>query len=370
MKSTNVLPLPTLARTQFGQQSGQRSSATPAADVAPATASSTATQPVDALTMRDALVAQQPRFGGDSFVVQPTVIPIQPYVRQGSDGKDRQDMVAPSAITMPTIIEGIGTDHPYAMDLISHAFANNIVSFYEGFNDDSAQGFNASMKYLKTKILQERVEDRDMTPEEARNLTPDDPKFDPAKDIVTIEINSPGGNITSLYSMIDIIDSMKKNGIIIKTVTEGLAASCGSMLAALGSPGYRTMTKNSYVMIHQPLGSPGYGQATDLNIHNNLIQDMKKKLTWMLYSTSTRSDISAVPEEDREALRVFVQSDANQDKTYAAFLKEVKGEEVDASELRGSKTYADFVDGMERDNWLNSQKSIEEWGLIDEIVET
>ena len=35
---------------------------------------------------------------------------------------------------------------------------------------------------------------------------------------------------------------------------------------------------------------------------------------------------------------------------------------------REKKTYGDFVDGMERDNWLNAEKSIEEWGLVDEVV--
>lgn len=110
-------------------------------------------------------------------------------------------------------------------------------------------------------------------------------------------INSPGGSIISLYSILDAMDRLKNtkiNGenIVVSTFCDGWAASAASVIFANGTPGYRYMSPRSYVMIHQPLGG-GHGQASELDIGNKLIQDMKQDLR-DFYVKTTKLDKETV----------------------------------------------------------------------------
>ncbi len=85
---------------------------------------------------------------------------------------------------------------------------------------------------------------------------------DPEKDIF-MYINSPGGSVTSGFSIYDTMNYIKPN---VSTVVMGQACSMGSFLLSGGSKGKRYALPNSVVMIHQPSG--GFrGQATDIEIH-------------------------------------------------------------------------------------------------------
>ncbi|HEX2396286.1 MAG TPA: ATP-dependent Clp protease proteolytic subunit [Bacteroidales bacterium] len=81
---------------------------------------------------------------------------------------------------------------------------------------------------------------------------------------ITFYINSPGGVITSGYS---ILDTMKLITSPVSTVCMGLAASMGSLLLSAGKRGDRYIFPLGEVLIHQP--SIGYlqGQASDIAIH-------------------------------------------------------------------------------------------------------
>jgi len=81
---------------------------------------------------------------------------------------------------------------------------------------------------------------------------------------ITFYINSPGGVITSGYS---ILDTMKLITSPVSTVCMGLAASMGSLLLSAGKKGERFIFPLGEVLIHQP--SIGYlqGQASDIAIH-------------------------------------------------------------------------------------------------------
>ena len=84
---------------------------------------------------------------------------------------------------------------------------------------------------------------------------------DPDRDIL-FYINSPGGSVTAGMS---IYDTMQYIRCDIATIVMGQAASMGSLLAAAGSPGKRSILPNARHMIHQPLGGAS-GQATDVEI--------------------------------------------------------------------------------------------------------
>ncbi len=81
---------------------------------------------------------------------------------------------------------------------------------------------------------------------------------------ITFYINSPGGVITSGYS---ILDTMKLITSPVSTVCMGLAASMGSLLLSAGEKGQRYIFPLGEVLIHQP--SMGYlqGKAADIAIH-------------------------------------------------------------------------------------------------------
>lgn len=86
---------------------------------------------------------------------------------------------------------------------------------------------------------------------------------DPGKPILFV-INSPGGAVDSGFA---IWDQIKMISSPVTTLVTGLAASMGSVLSLVAPKDRRFATKNSRIMIHQPLISGVIqGQATDLEI--------------------------------------------------------------------------------------------------------
>ncbi len=80
---------------------------------------------------------------------------------------------------------------------------------------------------------------------------------------ITFFINSPGGVVTSGYS---ILDTMSLISSPVSTVCMGLAASMGSILLSAGVKGKRFIYPKGEVMIHQPSIGYIYGNASDLEI--------------------------------------------------------------------------------------------------------
>ena len=85
-------------------------------------------------------------------------------------------------------------------------------------------------------------------------------------------INSPGGYVTSGFSIYDTILSIKSP---VSTICTGLAASMGSILLSAGKKGRRFIQPHARVMIHQPSGG-AQGQASDIEITANEIVKTKE----------------------------------------------------------------------------------------------
>lgn len=81
-------------------------------------------------------------------------------------------------------------------------------------------------------------------------------------DEIKFYINSPGGYVTSGFSMYDTIRSIKSP---VSTICTGLAASMGSILLSAGEKGKRFIQPHARVMIHQPSGG-ARGVASDIEI--------------------------------------------------------------------------------------------------------
>lgn len=100
---------------------------------------------------------------------------------------------------------------------------------------------------------------------------------DPEKDI-SFYINSPGGVITDGMAIYDTMQFIKCD---VSTICMGMAASMGSFLLAAGTKGKRFALPNAEIMIHQPSGG-AQGQATDINIAAQHINNMKARLNQIL----------------------------------------------------------------------------------------
>ena len=79
---------------------------------------------------------------------------------------------------------------------------------------------------------------------------------DTEKDI-SIYINSPGGEITSLFAIYDTMKYIKPD---VSTFCLGQAASAAAVLLAAGTKGKRFALPHARVLLHQPYGGVG-GQA-------------------------------------------------------------------------------------------------------------
>ncbi len=118
---------------------------------------------------------------------------------------------------------------------------------------------------------------------------------DPKKDIY-IYINSPGGVITSGFSILDTMNYIKPD---ISTIVVGQAASMAAVLLSAGTKGKRFILPHSRVMIHQPLGGM-QGQASDMEIH---MQEMirNKKALYNILAKNTGKTVKQIEKDsDRD----------------------------------------------------------------------
>jgi ATP-dependent Clp protease protease subunit len=96
---------------------------------------------------------------------------------------------------------------------------------------------------------------------------------DPDKDI-NLYINSPGGDITSLFAIYDTMEYIKP---AVSTIVMGQAASAAAVLLLAGEKGKRYALPHSRVLLHQPHGG-AQGQAVDIEIQAKEITRYRKLL--------------------------------------------------------------------------------------------
>ncbi len=115
-------------------------------------------------------------------------------------------------------------------------------------------------------------------------------KMDSNKPIIVF-VNSPGGEVTSGFSVFDTIRFIAPE---VKTVVTGLAASMGSLISLAAKKGNRQAFPNSKFLIHQPLISGVIqGPASDLEIHAKDIVKTREKIN-RIYSKETGKSFEVV----------------------------------------------------------------------------
>jgi ATP-dependent Clp protease protease subunit len=126
---------------------------------------------------------------------------------------------------------------------------------------------------------------------------------DPDKD-VNIYINSPGGDITSLFAVYDTMQYIKPD---VSTIVMGQAASAAAVLLAAGARGKRYALPHSRVLIHQPHGQAG-GQAVDIEIQAKEILRYRQLLDEILAEHTGQSLEKVKKDTDRDFIMTSEQA--------------------------------------------------------------
>ena len=169
---------------------------------------------------------------------------------------------------IPVVIEKTGRGER-SYDIYSRLLKDRIVMLSGEINDDVASSVVAQMLFLEAE--------------------------DPEKDIY-FYINSPGGVVTSGFSIYDTMNYIKPN---IATICIGQAASMGAFLLSSGEKGKRFALPNARIMIHQPLGG-AQGQATDIEIQTKEILRLKETLNNIMAKNTNQKLAKIAKDTDRD----------------------------------------------------------------------
>jgi ATP-dependent Clp protease protease subunit len=110
----------------------------------------------------------------------------------------------------------------------------------------------------------------------------------PEKDI-NLYINSPGGDINSLFAIYDTMTYIRPD---VATICYGQAASAAAVLLAAGAKGKRFALPHARVLIHQPYAG-AQGQVSDIELASQEIQRLKTALEEIL-SEHTGQDVDKI----------------------------------------------------------------------------
>ena len=144
---------------------------------------------------------------------------------------------------------------------------------------------------------------------------------DPDKDI-NLYINSPGGDITSLFAIYDTMQYIRPD---VSTIVMGQAASAAAVILAAGAKGKRYGLPHSRILIHQPHGG-AQGQAVDIEIQAKEILRYRQLLDQILAEHTGQPIEKVKTDTDRD----FIMT-SEQGKEYG-----IIDEVIQARELAGS----------------------------------
>jgi len=123
-------------------------------------------------------------------------------------------------MAIPYVIEAGKNGNDKVYDLYSRLLKDRIIFITGVFDDDLANSVVAQLLFLNAQ------NDND----------------------IYMYINSPGGDICSMYAIYDTMRFVKPN---INTIGIGTVASAGSFILAAGTKGKRSCLENTEVMIHE-----------------------------------------------------------------------------------------------------------------------
>ena len=118
---------------------------------------------------------------------------------------------------------------------------------------------------------------------------------DPDKDI-NLYVNSPGGDITSLFAIYDTMQYIKPD---VSTICMGQAASAAAVLVLAATKAKRYALPHSRILLHQPHGG-AEGQAVDIEIQAKEITRYRKLLEELIAEHTGQSLEKVAKDTDRD----------------------------------------------------------------------
>jgi ATP-dependent Clp protease, protease subunit len=176
--------------------------------------------------------------------------------------------INPRNYLVPTVVEQTNRGER-AYDLYSRLLKENIIFIGTPIDDTIANLICAQLLHLESES--------------------------PDKDI-NLYINSPGGDINSLFAIYDTMSYVKPD---ITTICFGQAASAAAVLLAAGAPGKRLALPHSRILIHQPYAG-AQGQASDIELIAAEIARMKTSLEAVLAHHTGQSIEKIAADTDRD----------------------------------------------------------------------
>jgi ATP-dependent Clp protease, protease subunit len=104
--------------------------------------------------------------------------------------------------------------------------------------------------------------------------------------VIPVEIDSYGGQVYSLMSM---ISAIKSSRIPVATIVQGKAMSCGAILASFGAEGLRFMDKDATLMIHD-VSSMAFGKIEELKSDVREAERLNEKVYKMMARNCGKPD--------------------------------------------------------------------------------
>ena len=182
----------------------------------------------------------------------------------------------PMNYLVPTVVEQTNRGER-AFDLYSRLLKENIIFLGTPIDDMVANLICAQLLHLESE--------------------------DPDKDI-NLYINSPGGDINSLFAIYDTMQYIKPD---ITTICFGQAASAAAVLLAAGTKGKRLALPHARILIHQPYAG-AYGDASDIELVASEVARLKESLEEVI-SMHTGQPIERITTDtDRDFVMTAVQA--------------------------------------------------------------
>lgn len=105
--------------------------------------------------------------------------------------------------------------------------------------------------------------------------------------VLNVWINSGGGKVLVMQSILTLFNMASAKGTIIKTYNIASASSSASMIAISGTPGYRYMAENAYNYIHFGRYSADTAHTDEIDILTNNLK-IFDKTTRLMYLNNTK----------------------------------------------------------------------------------
>lgn len=150
-------------------------------------------------------------------------------------------------MSVPYVIEKGKNDQDKIFDIYSRLLKDRIIFIKGVFDQNMADAVTAQLLFLESS--------------------------DSEKDIY-LYINSPGGHVDAMFSILDVIDYVKPD---ICTIAYGTAASAASFILCAGTKGKRFALKNSSIMLHELSGGSD-GKFHDMEISYNYSKYLYEKM--------------------------------------------------------------------------------------------